>query len=155
MVSFSRHLCSRRDARGDKHMPNIRLLSKVTSKIQMYLHWRKQKIFIFSSAYWNWQKVELAKRIMVLIATSEYRVCILVSLLNHVNFSTEYFNKLNWIFYLKQINVITGPASSGGPGAISPVAPLNPALWTSMSDDHHKLSWVKMPSCLSSKCGNV
>jgi len=46
-VSFSRHLCSRRDARVDKPMPKERFLEKVTSKIQIYraglkpmqLHW--------------------------------------------------------------------------------------------------------------------
>jgi len=36
IVSFSRHLCSRRDAREDKPMPKGCLLGKVTSKIQMY-----------------------------------------------------------------------------------------------------------------------
>ena len=35
-VSFSRHLCSRRDARLDKPMPKERSLGKVTSKIQIY-----------------------------------------------------------------------------------------------------------------------
>ena len=33
----------------------------------------------------------VAEKLMILNATSEYRVCILVSLLNHSNFSTEYF----------------------------------------------------------------
>jgi len=37
-LSFSRHFCSRRDARVDKTMPQQRLLGKVTSKIQTYLH---------------------------------------------------------------------------------------------------------------------
>jgi len=36
IVSFSRHLCSRRDARVDKPMPKEWLLGKVTSKMQMY-----------------------------------------------------------------------------------------------------------------------
>jgi len=36
-VSFSRHLCSRRDARVDKPMPKERL-GTVTRKIQIYLH---------------------------------------------------------------------------------------------------------------------
>ena len=36
IVSFSRHSCSRRDARVDKSMPKEWLLGKVTSKIQMY-----------------------------------------------------------------------------------------------------------------------
>jgi len=35
IVSFSRHLCSRRDARVDASMPKGRLLGKVTSKIQI------------------------------------------------------------------------------------------------------------------------
>jgi len=35
-------------------MPKERLLGKVTSKIQIYLHWTKPKIFIFSSDYSNW-----------------------------------------------------------------------------------------------------
>jgi len=51
IVSFSRHWCSRRDARVDKHMPKEWLPGKVTSKIQIYLHWTKPKIFIFSSDY--------------------------------------------------------------------------------------------------------
>jgi len=52
---------------------------------------------------------------MILKATSEYRVFILVSLLNHDNFSDEYFitNKCHH-----------GAPWSGGPGAIAPVAPL-------------------------------
>ena len=56
---------------------------------------------------------------MILDATLEYRVCILVSLLNHDNFSTEYF-----------INVITGdPLGAEGPGQLPPLPlPLNPAL---------------------------
>jgi len=37
-VSFSRHLCSWRDARVDKPMPTERLLGKITSRIQTYLH---------------------------------------------------------------------------------------------------------------------
>ena len=40
---------------------------------------------------------------MILNATSKYRVCILVSLLNHQ--SRQFFKRT---FYLKQINVITG-----------------------------------------------
>jgi len=32
-------------------MPKDRLLEKVTSKIQIYLHWTKTKIFTFSSDY--------------------------------------------------------------------------------------------------------
>jgi len=36
LVSFSRHLCSRRDARVDKPMPKESLLGKVTSKIQIH-----------------------------------------------------------------------------------------------------------------------
>jgi len=51
ILSFSQHLCSRRDARVDKHMPKESLLGKVSSKIQIYLHWTKPKIFIFSSDY--------------------------------------------------------------------------------------------------------
>jgi len=51
ILSFSRHLCSRRDARVDTPMPKERLLGKVTSKIQIYLHWTKPKIFIFSSDF--------------------------------------------------------------------------------------------------------
>jgi len=51
IVSFSRHLCSRRDARVDKPMPKERLLGKFASKIQIYLHWTKPKIFIFSRDY--------------------------------------------------------------------------------------------------------
>jgi len=50
---------------------------------------------------------------MILDATLEYRVCILVSLLNHDNFSTEYF-----------INVITGdPLGAEGPGQLPPLPP--------------------------------
>jgi len=42
VVSFSRHLCSRRDARVDKPMPkNDYVSGKVTWKIQIYLHWTK------------------------------------------------------------------------------------------------------------------
>jgi len=51
MVSFSRHLCSRRDTRVDKPIPKERLLEKAASKIQIYMHWTKPKIFIFSSDY--------------------------------------------------------------------------------------------------------
>jgi len=51
IVSFSQHLCSRRDARGDKLMPRERLLGKATGKIQIYLHGTKRKIFTFSSDY--------------------------------------------------------------------------------------------------------
>jgi len=36
-------------------------------------------------------EVKLAEKSTILNATSEYRVCILVSLLNDDNFSTEYF----------------------------------------------------------------
>jgi len=32
-------------------MPKERLLEKVISKIEIYLHWTKPKIFIFSSDY--------------------------------------------------------------------------------------------------------
>jgi len=32
-------------------MPKVRLLGKVTSKIQFYLRWTKPKIFIFRSDY--------------------------------------------------------------------------------------------------------
>jgi len=39
IVSFSRHLCSMRDARADKSMPKERFLEKVTRKIRIYLHW--------------------------------------------------------------------------------------------------------------------
>jgi len=54
-------------------MPKDRLLGKVTSKIQVYLHCTRPKIFTFSSEYWNWQKVELAeKSLMILNATSAY-----------------------------------------------------------------------------------
>jgi len=50
---------------------------------------------------------------MILDATLEYRVCILVSLLNRDNFSTEYF-----------INVITaGPLGAEGPGQLPPLLP--------------------------------
>ena len=38
IISFSRDLCSRRDARVDKSMPKERLLGKVASNIQIYLH---------------------------------------------------------------------------------------------------------------------
>jgi len=51
LVSFSRHLFSRRDARVDIPMPKERLLGNVTSKIQIYLYWTKPKIFMFSSDY--------------------------------------------------------------------------------------------------------
>jgi len=53
IVSFSGHLCSssRRDARVDKPTPKEQFSGKVTSKIQIYLHWTKPKIFIFSSDY--------------------------------------------------------------------------------------------------------
>jgi len=43
-----------------------------------------------------------------------------------MSFESQQFFKR--IFYLKQTNVITGTPWSGGPGAIAPVAPLNPAL---------------------------
>jgi len=62
IASFSRHLCSRRDARVDTPMPKERLLGKVTSKIQIHLDWTKPKIFIFSSDYCNCQKVKLAEK---------------------------------------------------------------------------------------------
>jgi len=38
LVSFSRHLISRRDARVDKPMPKEQLVGKVTSKMQVYVH---------------------------------------------------------------------------------------------------------------------
>jgi len=44
-------LCSGRDARVDKPMPKEGLSGKVSSKIQIYLHCTKPKIFIFSSDY--------------------------------------------------------------------------------------------------------
>jgi len=51
IVLFSRHLCSRSDARADKPMPKEQFLENVTRKIQIYLPWTKPKIFIFSSDY--------------------------------------------------------------------------------------------------------
>jgi len=68
---------------------------------------------------------------MILNATPEYRVRILVSLLNRDNFSSE---------YLKQINFITGgPLGAEGPGQLPPFPPLNPALgvWQKLVCDLH------------------
>jgi len=74
---------------------------------------------------------------MILNAESEYRVCILVSLLNHDNFLTE---------YLKEINFITGgPLGAEGPEQLPPLPLLNPALMSTLGVAPPRLNCLQRP----------
>ena len=107
-------------------MPKKRLLAKITSKIQIYLHWKKTKIFTFSSDYKNWQQVRIVEKsiyVGLLTATSEYKFYSCIA------FETQFFKG---VFYLKQIIIITGwPLGVRSPDqspALPPTPLLNPAL---------------------------
>jgi len=103
-------------------MPKEQFLEKVTSKIHIYLHWTKPKIFIFSSDYKNWQKVKLAEKLlMILNATSKYSVIFLYLFWITTIFQAKILFKTN--------NIITGgPLGAEGPGQLPPLPPINPAL---------------------------
>jgi len=119
IVSFSRHLCSRHDARVDQPMPKERLLRKITRKIKIDLRCTKP-VIPKTGRKSNLQRSH--QRYSPQHRSIELHSCISSE-------SRQFFKR---IFYLKQINVITGTPRIGEPGAIVPVAPLNPALLTSV-----------------------
>ena len=124
IVSFSRHLCSRRDARVDKPMPKEWLLGKVTSKIQIYCIEQNRKYL--HSIVISLLKLTESQSCKEIINNTQRNVVIQCLYFSIFFESRQFFKR---IFYLKQMNIITlGLFRAEGPGQLLSFPPPNPAL---------------------------